>query len=191
MGNSVDTSQEPGESVVDVRRAGDANSPPVAGLVDVSKTFGATRALSNVTVQLRAGRVVALLGENGAGKSTCVKTLSGLYAPDGGHVEIAGEEVRLSGPLDAQHRGIAVVSQHPTLFGELSIAENMFAGKELRGRFGLLDHAAMAAEAKVQLARVGLNYDPSYTVSRLSTSEQQMLEIAKALAADSKVLILD
>ena len=172
-------------------RAGDPDGSPVAALIGVSKTFGATRALSDVTVKLRPGRVVALVGENGAGKSTCVKTLSGRYSPDGGHVEIDGQPVRLSGPLEAQDLGIAVVSQHPTLFGELSIVENMFAGKELRTKFGLLDHAAMKREAKVYLDRVGLAYDPSHTVSRMSTSEHQMLEIAKALAANSKVLILD
>ncbi|MGC3954358.1 MAG: ATP-binding cassette domain-containing protein [Propionicimonas sp.] len=191
MGDAAEVAHRDQVTAPRAGRAGDPNGQPVAALIGVSKTFGATRALSDVTVKLRPGRVVALVGENGAGKSTCVKTLSGLYSPDGGHVEIDGQQVRLSGPLEAQSLGIAVVSQHPTLFGDLSIAENMFAGKELRKKFGLLDHAAMKQEAKVYLDRVGLHYDPSHIVSRMSTSEHQMLEIAKALAADSKVLILD
>ncbi|MFT4286105.1 ATP-binding cassette domain-containing protein [Nocardioides sp.] len=165
--------------------------PPAAALRGVSKIFGATRALTNMTVVLRPGRVTALVGENGAGKSTCVKTLSGLYKPDGGHVELGGEEVALTSPLDARARGIAVVSQHPSLFGDLSLAENIFAGQELRTARGILDHGAMRTRAKVLLQQVGLDHDPATPASRLSTSEHQMLEIAKALAVESRILILD
>ncbi|GAB2469070.1 ATP-binding cassette domain-containing protein [Jatrophihabitans fulvus] len=157
----------------------------------VAKAFGPTRALVDVSFELRSGEVLALVGENGAGKSTCVKLLGGVYSPDAGTVEVAGTSTPMDGPLDAQRRGVAVVNQHPALFGELSIAENIFAGRPLRTSFGVLDHARMRARAAELLRRLKLRRDPSTPASALRTSEQQMVEIARALASEASVIVLD
>ena len=164
---------------------------PAAELVSVSKAFGPTQALSEVSLALRPGEVLALVGENGAGKSTCVKVLGGLYRPDSGQVRMGGREVTMHGPLDSQRLGIAVVNQQPGLFGDLSIAENIFAGRLLRTRAGLIDHARMRREAARILARLGLDRNPGTLASSLRTSEQQMVEIARALAVEATVVILD
>ncbi|NLS01637.1 ATP-binding cassette domain-containing protein [Rhizobium sp. P38BS-XIX] len=173
--------------------AASANSPSagavVASLENVTKVFGGTVAVSNVTLELRAGEVLALLGENGAGKSTCVKLLAGVYRPDGGHVAIGGQSVRLSSPLEAQHAGIAVMHQHPGLFPDLSIAENLFIGQT--GTRWKLDHLAMQAEARRLLKTVGLDADVSLPLGRLRTSEQQLVEVARALSLNARVLIMD
>jgi rhamnose transport system ATP-binding protein len=164
---------------------------PAAELVSVSKAFGPTQALSEVSLALRPGEVLALVGENGAGKSTCVKVLGGLYRPDSGQVRMGGREVTMHGPLDSQRLGIAVVNQQPGLFGDLSIAENIFAGRPLRTRAGFIDHARMRREAARILARLGLDRNPGTLANSLRTSEQQMVEIARALAAEATVVILD
>ncbi|MGI8592725.1 MAG: ATP-binding cassette domain-containing protein [Nakamurella sp.] len=164
---------------------------PVVELVGVTKVFGPTIAAQGVSFGLFSGEVLALVGENGAGKSTLVKTVAGVYRPDDGYLKIAGEKVDLHSPLDASHRGIAVVHQHPGLFPDLSIAENVFAGRPLRNSAGLLDHARMRAEAQKWIAILGLTRSAADTVSSLRTSEQQLVEIARALAADARVLILD
>jgi ABC-type sugar transport system ATPase subunit/ribose/xylose/arabinose/galactoside ABC-type transport system permease subunit len=164
---------------------------PATELRRVSKVFEGTVALEDVSLALYAGEVLGLVGENGAGKSTCVKILGGVYRPDAGHVWIAGEEIQLRSPLDAHERGIAVVHQHPSLFADLSIAENVFAGQLLRGRSGLLDHRRMWREASRWLAMLGLRADPGLLAGSLRTSEQQLVEIARALAAEAKVVILD
>lgn len=164
---------------------------PAAELVSITKVFGSTIAAQDVSFALYPGSVLALVGENGAGKSTLVKTLGGNYVPDGGHLEVAGARVDLSTPLDAQRLGIAVVHQHPGLFPELSISENVFAGHPLRDRFGLLDHRRMRTASAEILARLGLNVPVTRPVASLRISEQQLVEIARALAADAKVIILD
>src|SRR5437763_4409064 len=129
------------EAVAVERR--DADPRSVLGLEDATKTFGGTTAIRNVSLTLRAGEVLALLGENGAGKSTCVKLLTGLYQPDSGTVVLDGKAVALRSPLEAFRNGIAVVHQHPGLFGDLSISENIFLGHMPSGRFGRVVHRAM------------------------------------------------
>jgi rhamnose transport system ATP-binding protein len=168
-----------------------ADTSSSAELVNVSKTFGSTVALENVSLALHPGEVLALVGENGAGKSTCVKILAGVYRPDSGHVRMDDRDVSLHSPLDAQRLGIAVVHQSPSLFGELSIAENVFAGQPPRNRAGLIDHARMRRESGLWLSKLGLARDPATLTGTLRTSEQQLVEIARALAAHAKVLILD
>ena len=106
----------------------EASRLPVAELRNVTKTFGGTVAVENVSIELRSGEVVALLGENGAGKSTCVKLLAGVYRPDAGDILFDDVPVEFHSPLDAQRHGIAVMHQHPGLFGDLSITENIFIG---------------------------------------------------------------
>ena len=164
---------------------------PAAELVGVSKAFGGTQALSDVSFALMPGEVLALVGENGAGKSTCVKMLGGVYHPDSGTVRVAGHDVVVKTPLDAQRMGIAVVNQLPSLFGDLSLAENIFAGRMSRTKLGLIDHSKAAREAKQVLDRLGLDRLPSTQANALRTSEQQMVEIARALSTKAKVVILD
>jgi len=163
----------------------------IAGLRSVTKSFGGTLAVDDVSFDLRAGEVLALLGENGAGKSTCVKLLAGVYQPDQGHVFLEGRPLDLRSPVAAHHHGIAVMHQHPGLFDDLSIAENMFITHVRRDNWGLLDHSGMSREARNLLEAVGLLVDPDQPLSRLRTSERQLVEIAKALAVDARVLIMD
>jgi rhamnose transport system ATP-binding protein len=165
--------------------------PAAAELVSITKVFGSTIAAENVSFALYPGSVLALVGENGAGKSTLVKTLGGVYRPDGGHIEIAGAEVAFTTPLDAQGLGVAVVHQHPGLFPDLSLAENVFAGQPLRDRFGLLDHRRMRANAAEILRSLGLHVPVTRPVASLRVSEQQLVEIGRALASKAKVIILD
>ena len=162
-----------------------------AGLADASKRFGGTVALTEATFDLLAGEVLALLGENGAGKSTCVKLLAGVYRPDSGAVLVGGMPVEAWSPHEASRRGIAVMHQHPGLFGDLSVFENIFIGHMPRGRFGMLDDDRMRAKAEDLLEVVGLGCRPEQPLKDLRTSEQQLVEIARALSVDAKVLIMD
>lgn len=161
----------------------------VASLAGVTKVFGGTVAVSDVSIELRAGEVLALLGENGAGKSTCVKLLAGVHRPDMGAVIVGGQQRRFSSPLEAQHAGVAVMHQHPGLFPDLSIAENLFIGQT--GASWKLDYSLMQAGAAHLLKTVGLDADVSRPLGKLRTSEQQLVEIARALSLDARVLIMD
>ena len=163
----------------------------LGGLFEVTKSFGPVVAIQGVSFELRSGEVLALLGENGAGKSTCVKVLAGVHSPSAGHVYLEGRPVHLRSPLDAQHRGIAVMHQHPGLFGDLSIAENVFMGHPEKGFLGLLDHDQMLEETHRLLKIVGLQADPRAPLFSLRTSEQQLVEIAKALALKARIMIMD
>ena len=163
----------------------------VAGLRNVTKTFGGTVAVEGVSIELHSGEVLALLGENGAGKSTCVKLLAGVYRPDSGAVVLDDAAVDLHSPLDAQRRGIAVMHQHPGLFGDLSITENIFIGHVRTDRWGRLDRDGMRREARRLLETVGLSADPDQPLNRLRSSEQQLVEIARALSVSARVLIMD
>ena len=163
----------------------------VLGLEHVTKVFGGTVALKDVSLDLRAGEVLALLGENGAGKSTCVKLLTGLYRPDEGQIVLDGAPVALASPLDGFRRGISVVHQHPGLFSDLSVAENIFIGHMPVDKVCRLNHATMQRRAAELLEVVGLDCDPGAVLNQLRSSEQQLVEIARALSADARVLILD
>ena len=162
-----------------------------AGLGNVGKRFGGTVALSDVSFDLRPGEVLALLGENGAGKSTCVKLLAGVYRPDTGVVVLDGQPVDHWSPLEAQRRGIAVMHQHPGLFPDLSVAENIFVGHMPRTALRGIDAERIRTRAAELLAVVGLSCTPDERLSRLRTSEQQLVEIARALSTDARVLIMD
>jgi rhamnose transport system ATP-binding protein len=171
------------------RAAGDEISP--AALMNVTKTFGGIAAVRDVSFSLRTGEVLALLGENGAGKSTCVKLLAGVIEPDaGGGVLIDGGQVRFRSPLDAQDHGIAVMHQHPGLFPDLSVAENIFLGRMPR-HGPLIDTRRMETATAELLASVGLSCAPSTLVGRLRISEQQLVEVARALSQEARVLIMD
>ena len=178
-----------------VARAGQPRVPAagtvVIGLSHAGKRFGGTIALSDASFDLRAGEVVALLGENGAGKSTCVKLMAGVYRPDSGSVVLDGKPVDWRSPLDARRNGIAVIHQHPGLFGDLSVAENIWLGHMPRDRFGGIDHARMERDTAALIDVVGLACQPGDTLDRLRTSEQQLVEIARALSMQARVLIMD
>ncbi|MFI0453303.1 sugar ABC transporter ATP-binding protein [Actinomadura sp. 6N118] len=164
---------------------------PVLALADVSKSFGAVKALRGVRLSLFAGEIHALAGENGAGKSTLVKTFAGVHRPDDGQVLLNGEPVVFHSPADAQHAGLAVIYQEPTLFPDLTVAENIFMGRQPRGAFGRLDRGAMNAAAEELFARLGVVLDPAGPARGLSIADQQVVEIAKAISRDAKILIMD
>ena len=165
--------------------------PSPVALSEVTKAFGGTIALRSATFDLRAGEVLALLGENGAGKSTCVKLIAGVYAPTEGSVLLDGRPVAFHSPQDAQAAGIAVMHQHPGLFPDLSLAENIYLGHMPRDRFGGIDGAAMLDGARRVLTMVGLDAPAGTRLGELRTSEQQLVEIARALSLDARVLIMD
>ncbi|MER7544034.1 sugar ABC transporter ATP-binding protein [Actinomadura sp.] len=167
------------------------SAPPTLALVNVSKSFGAVRALQGVTLELHAGEVHALAGENGAGKSTVVKTFAGVHRPDAGEVRVDGEPVVFGGPADAQAAGVAVIYQEPTLFPDLSVAENIFMGRQPRAALGRIDRRAMHAETARLFERLGVALDPQQPARGLSIADQQVVEIAKAISRDARVLIMD
>ncbi|MCC9195397.1 sugar ABC transporter ATP-binding protein [Arthrobacter sp. zg-Y820] len=155
------------------------------------KTFGPVIALADGTIELRAGEIHALCGENGAGKSTLVKILAGLYAPDEGAFSVAGRPVNFRSVADSKAAGISVIYQEPTLFPDLSVAENIFIGRQPRNRIGLIDHARMRDGAAELFARLGVDLDPARTAEGLSIADQQIIEIAKAISLDASVLVMD
>ncbi len=158
---------------------------------DVAKSFGAVAAVRGVSFELYGGEAHALVGENGAGKSTIVKMLAGVHQPDSGAIAIDGAEVTLAGPAEAQAAGIAVIYQEPTLFPDLSVAENIFMGRQPRGRFGRIDHAAMKAATERLFDRLGVRIDADRPARGLSIADQQLVEIAKALSTDARILVMD
>ncbi|MET9873768.1 sugar ABC transporter ATP-binding protein [Actinacidiphila glaucinigra] len=164
---------------------------PVLALEGVSKSFGAVRALRGVSLRLHAGEAHALAGENGAGKSTLIKTLAGVHRPDTGTVLLDGRPVEFHGPGDARDAGVAVIYQEPTLFPDLSVAENIFVGRQPRRSLGRVDHKAVREAAAELFRRLGVDLDPEQPARGLSIADQQLVEIAKALSFDARVLIMD
>ncbi|MFE2374444.1 sugar ABC transporter ATP-binding protein [Streptomyces sp. NPDC059398] len=156
----------------------------------IRKTFPGVVALDSVDFDLRRGEVHVLLGENGAGKSTLIKMLSGAYRPDSGKIFAEGREVRIHGAQDAERLGIATIYQEFNLVPDLTVAENIFLGRQPR-RFGMIDRARMEQDAAVLLARVGLDIAPRTRVRELGIARLQMVEIAKALSLEARVLIMD
>ncbi|MYQ45901.1 ATP-binding cassette domain-containing protein [Streptomyces sp. SID4985] len=165
--------------------------PPVLAAQGLSKSFGAVRALHDVSLELYAGRAHALAGENGAGKSTLIKTLAGVHRPDAGALLLDGRPVVLHGPADARDAGVAVIYQEPTLFPDLSVAENIFMGRQPRRSLGRVDHKVMNAAARDLFTRLAVDLDPERPARGLSIADQQLVEIAKALSFDARVLIMD
>ena len=164
---------------------------PLLQAIDVAKSYGGVRALRGATLELRAGEVHGLVGENGAGKSTLIKILTGAVRPDGGEIVVEGRPLLQHSPRAAKAKGIAAIYQQPALFPELSVAENLATGVEAHRAWGRIDWGARRARAVQLLARVGARIDPDAEAGDLSMPEQQLVEIARALGADAKVLILD
>ena len=157
----------------------------------IDKSFPGVKALSNACLSVYAGRAMALMGENGAGKSTLMKVLTGIYSKDAGTIEYLGQQVMFKGPKNSQEAGISIIHQELNLVGNLTIAENIFLGREFTTPFGSIDWKKMHAEADKLLARLNVPHSSHQLCSELSIGEQQMVEIAKALSFESKVIIMD
>jgi rhamnose transport system ATP-binding protein len=157
----------------------------------VSKSFGPVVAVRGVSFAVRAGAVHALVGENGAGKSTLVKMITGMLRPDEGAILLDGGECRFGTTIDARRRGITAVYQDPKLFPHLDVAENIFMGFQPRGASGLINERRMYAEARRILDELGVDVDPRSLLARRSVAEIQFVEIARAMIADMRLLILD
>ncbi|MCK3658472.1 ribose ABC transporter ATP-binding protein RbsA [Pasteurellaceae bacterium Pebbles2] len=157
----------------------------------IDKSFPGVKALSNACLNVYAGCAMALMGENGAGKSTLMKVLTGIYRKDAGSIAYLGREANFVNPKQSQEAGISIIHQELNLVGNLSIAENIFLGREFTTKFGAIDWAKMHTEADKLLAKLNLPYSSKQLCSELSIGEQQMVEIAKALSFESKVIIMD
>ncbi|MBR2689303.1 MAG: sugar ABC transporter ATP-binding protein [Aquamicrobium sp.] len=164
---------------------------PVLAASNISKAFGGVVALSDVGFDLRRGEIHALMGENGAGKSTLMKILSGVYTDYEGTVSVAGQPVRFSGVRDAEDAGIAIIHQELNLVPELSVAENIFLGREKLIAGLIVDRKASLAASRTLLKSLGIDLDPEARVGGLRVGEQQLVEIAKALSKDARILIMD
>jgi len=158
---------------------------------NIVKTFPGVRAVDNVTFRVRQGEIHGLVGKNGAGKSTLMNILGGIYQPDQGRIRIGGEDVGSMTTVQAKELGIAFVHQHSQLIPPLSIAENIFCGKLPRGKAGFVDWRSLNQEADARLRRMGLDVDVKRKVEGLTICERQMIEVAKALFANARVIILD
>jgi len=156
----------------------------------IEKSFPGVRALRGIDLELRRGEVLALLGENGAGKSTLIKILGGAHTPDSGTIQIDGEDVRVSSPVDAQRAGIAIIYQEFNLVPSLSAVENIFLGQE-RTRAGFIRRSAEKKAARELFGRMGVQVDPDTRCGRLTVAQQQVVEIAKALSLDARIIVMD
>ena len=168
----------------------DPTTFPLLEMRGISKSFPGVAALREVSLELRAGEVLAVLGENGAGKSTLLKTLGGAHVPDRGTICVDGREIAIRSPQDAQRAGIAVIYQEFNLVPFLTARENIFLGREST-RFGFFNRAAEQARAKELFARLGVDIDPETPCARLSVAHQQAVEIARALAFEARIIVMD
>jgi len=171
--------------------ADQGNRPPTLEMRRISKTFPGVKALDGVQLKAWGGEVLALMGENGAGKSTLMKVLSGAYSADpGGEILIDGQKVEVNDPIHAKRLGIAIIYQELSLAPNLTVAENIFLGDEIAHR-GLVDRKAQRESCIEVLERLGATFGPATVVNTLSIAEQQQVEIARALHADAKILVMD
>jgi ribose transport system ATP-binding protein len=166
-------------------------SDTILKVENISKGFPGVQALDKVSFELRKGEVHALVGENGAGKSTLMKILSGVYRPDAGKVMYKGKEVHFQNARESSEAGIGIIYQELNLIPHLTVAQNIYIGREPRTLLGYIDDRKMNVDASRILRELNLDIDPSTKLNRLSISKQQMVEIAKALSKDSEILIMD
>jgi rhamnose transport system ATP-binding protein len=164
---------------------------PVLSLQHASKSFGAIHALEDVSIDLHAGEVHALVGENGAGKSTLVKILGGVHLPDSGLLRIGGHDVVLQGPAAARDAGVAIIYQEPIMFPDLTVAENIFIGRQPLRAGRRIDVGAMNSQVAEIFERLGVPLDPGRIARGLAIAEQQIVEIAKALSLNASVIVMD
>jgi rhamnose transport system ATP-binding protein len=184
---AASASAEDPQAGSDARDAGG----PVLSLRHAAMAFGAVQAVTDGSVDLYAGEAHALLGENGAGKSTLVKILAGVHQPSAGELVIGGEPVMFHGPAAARAAGVAIIYQEPTLFPDLSVAENIFMGRQPVRRARRIDRGAMNRAAAALFTQLGVVLDPARPARGLSVADQQIVEIAKALSLDARVLVMD
>ena len=167
-------------------------TPQLLTIEGVSKSFPGVQALKDVKLNLNSGEVLALVGENGAGKSTLMKVLSGIYKRDEGIIKLNNQEINVDGPLQAQKLGIAIIHQEMNLMPHLTVAQNILIGREPRKFFGIAcDDKELNRRAKILLDELNLSLEPTQVVGSLTVAKQQMVEIAKALSYDSKIIIMD
>lgn len=160
-------------------------------MTNISKSFSGVQALKNASLELRAGEVHALMGENGAGKSTLMKILTGIHSKDGGEIEVFGEKVEFKNVKESQEKGIAIIHQELNMMKDLTVAQNIFIGREYK-RFGIfIDDRKMEKEAKKLLDYVGVKISPNTRLGDLTVGKQQMVEITKAISHNAKLLVLD
>src|ERR1700722_4665480 len=167
-----------------------ATGGAVLKMTGVSKRFPGVRALENVQLEVGPSEIHALLGENGAGKSTLLKILSGAHSADAGQIELFGQPVAFATPHDAQRAGIVTIYQEFTLAPDMSIAENVFIGREPGSKM-FVNWKKLAAETKAIISKIGLGRDPMTLVRDLSVAEQQIVEIARALSMRSRLIVMD
>src|SRR5438874_11597396 len=167
------------------------NNEPVLVLEHAEKSFGAVRALEDGHIELFAGEVHGLVGENGAGKSTLVKILAGVHRPEAGRLLVAGEDAIFDNAKQSQAAGIAIIFQEPTLFPDLSVAENIFVGMQPLKRFRRIDGKRMRREAAAVFDQLDARVDPDRIARGLSIADQQLVEIAKALTTNARVIVMD
>jgi len=160
-------------------------------LSDIYKSFAGVQALKGVSFDLREGEVHALVGENGAGKSTLIKVITGAHRPDVGIEEINGQVIHHNDPTIARSLGVAAIYQQPALFGDLSVAENIALGLERGGAWRWVRWKERHERARELLGRVGANISPDVEVRHLTMPQQQLVEIARALGAEARILIMD
>ncbi|WP_448125157.1 sugar ABC transporter ATP-binding protein [Pseudomonas veronii] len=165
--------------------------PYLLEILNISKGFPGVVALADVQLRVRPGSVLALMGENGAGKSTLMKIIAGIYQPDTGEIRLRGKPIVFETPLAAQKAGIAMIHQELNLMPHMSIAENIWIGREQLNSLRMVNHREMHRCTAQLLARLRINLDPEEQVGNLSIAERQMVEIAKAVSYDSDILIMD
>lgn len=177
------STDEPADRAVD--------SSPLLSLQHATKSFGAVQALVDGSIELWPGEVHGLVGENGAGKSTLVKMLAGVHRPDSGSLVLAGQEVALQNPAAARDAGVAVIYQEPVLFSDLTVAENVFMGRQPLRSGRRIDTRAMHHRVEQLLDELGVRLDPGRIARGLSIADQQIVEITKALSLDARVIVMD
>jgi rhamnose transport system ATP-binding protein len=175
----------------DLRMSDNESSLPALRIVGISKSYGVSRALDDVSFDILQGRVHALVGENGAGKSTLVKIVTGIVEADSGQIFVGSKTVHFRTPIEARAAGIAAVYQDPKLFAHLDVAENIYMGIYPKAAGGTVDRKTMYERAAAALHQLGIDLDPRSIVAGLSVAEMQFVEIARALSADLQLLILD
>ena len=163
---------------------------PILKMTNIDKSFSGVQALNKVSFDLRAGEVHALMGENGAGKSTLMKILCGIHTYDGGSVELFGKAVCFNGIAQAQAAGISMIHQELNMMNHLTVAQNIYIGREPM-RYGFIDDTRMQHDARELFERIGVRIDPAVRLGSLTVGKQQMVEIAKAISFNSRLLVLD
>lgn len=163
----------------------------VLEMIDIKKSFSGIYALSGINFSLELGEVHALLGENGAGKSTLIKVLGGIYQPDSGKIRINGNEVQIHGVPEARENGIGIIHQEIVLVPYLTVAQNLFLGREIVTKFGTVDFEEMNRKATEMIASLGVNISADSMIEDLTIAQQQMIEIVKAVSFNGKIIVMD